>query len=330
MKFSQIDLHLPPFPYNLIYMPELPEVQTTTNGLNKALPKLTITDVWSDLPTNKVTRKDFVHTIKYLPYFKEFKKKVVGQKFIKAERRAKNILINITGENTILVHLKMTGHLMIGKYKYDKKKNSWSPDESEKNLALSDSYNKFIHVVFSLSNGKHLVFCDARKFGTVKIVNTKDIHTKSHIGKLGPEPLERGFTFEKFVKTLGMKPKGKIKQVLMDQLVISGIGNIYSDEMLWISSIHPVSVVSKIPKKQMKQLYSAMKEVLKKGIDFGGDSTSDYRNIDGKKGSFHHHHNVYRKKGETCGKKKCSGKIERIVTGGRSAHFCTKHQKVYN
>ncbi|QQR76893.1 bifunctional DNA-formamidopyrimidine glycosylase/DNA-(apurinic or apyrimidinic site) lyase [Candidatus Nomurabacteria bacterium] len=311
-------------------MPELPEVQTTTMGLSKVLPKLTITDVWSDLPRMKVTRKDFVGTIKYLPYFNEFKKKVVGQKFISAERRAKNILINISGGNTILVHLKMTGHLMIGKYKYDKKENSWSPDESEENLALSDSYNKFIHVVFSLSNGKHLVFCDSRKFGTVKMIETSDVHTKSHISKLGPEPLEKSFTFEKFIETLSVKQKGKIKQVLMDQAVIAGIGNIYSDEMLWLSGIHPLSVVSKIPKPQMKQLYVAMGEVLKKGIDFGGDSTSDYRNIEGKKGAFHHHHNVYRKKDEKCGKRGCSGNITRIVASGRSAHFCPKHQKVYN
>jgi len=101
-------------------MPELPEVQTTTSGLARVLPKLKVINIWSDLPKMKVTRKDFVHTIKYLPYFKDFQKKVAGQKIISVERRAKNILINISGGNTILVHLKMTGHLMIGKYTYDK------------------------------------------------------------------------------------------------------------------------------------------------------------------------------------------------------------------
>ena len=114
----------------------------------------------------------------------------------------------------------------------------------------------------------------------------------------------------------------------MDQEIISGIGNIYSDEMLWASSIHPEEKVSNITGAQFAKLFKEMKSVLSKGIDFGGDSMSDYRRIDGQKGEFQNHHNVYRKAKEKCGRKNCKGVIIRKVVGGRSAHFCNVHQKL--
>ena len=147
---------------------------------------------------------------------------------------------------------------------------------------------------------------------------------------IGPEPLDTNFSFDKFVNRLMVKPTWNIKTTLMDQSVIAGIGNIYSDEMLWTAGIHPESKPKFIPKKKFTDLYKAMKEVLSKGIDFGGDSMSDYRDIDGKRGQFQNHHNVYRKKGEDCGKKGCGGVIIRKVINGRSAHFCNKHQTYLN
>ena len=125
------------------------------------------------------------------------------------------------------------------------------------------------------------------------------------------------------------RAKGKIKQVLMDPYIIAGIGNIYSDEILWRASIHPLSLVGKIPDKNMKEMFKATKVLLKKGIDFGGDSMSDYRNIDGEHGKFQDHHRAYRRKGKPCGKKGCKGTITRLVVGARSAHFCPVHQKLY-
>jgi len=113
----------------------------------------------------------------------------------------------------------------------------------------------------------------------------------------------------------------------MDQSIIAGIGNIYSDEMLWLAGIHPESKPGKIPENLMKLLYKSMKEVLKKGIDFGGDSMSDYRNIYGEKGQFQGKHNAYRKTGTKCARKNCKGIITRKMVGGRSSHFCSIHQK---
>ena len=112
----------------------------------------------------------------------------------------------------------------------------------------------------------------------------------------------------------------------MDQTVIAGIGNIYSDEMLFLSEIHPEERVEKINNKKLEFLFHSMKSVLKSGIDFGGDSMSDYRNIDGKRGKFQERHNAYQKTGEHCGKRRCGGIIIKKKVGGRSAHFCNTHQ----
>lgn len=311
-------------------MPELPEVTTTVNGLKKVLPGLRFTGVWTDLAKKNQKIKQFKDTIKDEKFFKDFERKIVGKKVISVERRAKNILINVSGGYTILIHLKMTGHLLYGKYNKSivGKKVLWEPKDFKS--PLRDPYNRFIHFVFYLSNGKHLAFCDSRKFGKITFFETKNIPTTIHLQKIGPEPLEEKTTLKLFKDRLNIKPKGKIKTILMDQSIIVGIGNIYSDEMLWLSDIHPESIVSKIPSKGLGTLFRNMKIVLKKGINLGGDSMSDYRNIDGKRGNFQHHHNVYRLNKTPCKKKGCGGDIIRKVVNGRSAHFCNRHQKLFN
>jgi formamidopyrimidine-DNA glycosylase len=323
-------------------MPELPEVTTTVNGLQRVLPKLKIVSVWTDLAKKNQKIKQFKDTIKDSVFFINFKKKVVGEKVINVERRAKNILINIApapsasghspsgrGRYTILIHLKMTGHLLYGKYVFNKKEDKWAPVKGEKK-ALFDPFNRFIHVVFTFSNGKNLAFCDSRKFGKVTIIPTKEICNNIHLKNIGPEPLLKSFTFSIFKSQLLLKPNWRIKTVLMDQKIIAGIGNIYSDEMLWLADIHPESNPKKIPDAYLLKLYKDMKKVLTKGIDFGGDSMSDYRNIYGLRGDFQNHHNVYQKKGTMCVKKGCDGVIMRKVINGRSAHFCNTHQKLFN
>ncbi|NVN97138.1 bifunctional DNA-formamidopyrimidine glycosylase/DNA-(apurinic or apyrimidinic site) lyase [Candidatus Nomurabacteria bacterium] len=309
-------------------MPELPEVTTTVNGLKKALKELSFLDVWTDLAKDKVI-KQFENTIKSKKFFESFKKQIKNQKILSVERRAKNILINLSNGKTILIHLKMTGHIIVGKYNYNKKENKWTPDKNERK-ELHDPYNRFIHALFPLSNGRAMVFCDSRKFGKITIIDTDTAHETTHLNKLGPEPLDKNFDFNKFKKQLLLRPNKNIKTVLMDQSIIAGIGNIYSDEMLWLSSINPESKSAKIPGKNLKLLFISMKEILNKGIDFGGDSMSDYRDTAGKRGNFQNHHNVYQKNKERCGKKSCSGVIIRKVLDGRSAHFCDTHQKLFN
>jgi len=309
-------------------MPELPEVTTTVNGLKRTIKGLYFTDVWTDIDRNNPI-KQFKNTIKDRPFFKKFKKEIKGTKINKIERRAKNILIHLSNNKTILIHLKMTGHIIVGHYNFNKKINKWTPDKAERK-ELHDPYNRFVHVVFSLSNGLSMVFCDSRKFGKITLIDTKTANETIHLNHLGPEPLSEKFVFDNFKKQILSKPNKNIKTVLMDQTLIVGIGNIYSDEMLWMSNIHPESKPSKIPTKYFKSLFESMKNVLNKGIDFGGDSMSDYRDVDGKRGNFQNHHNVYRKNKEKCGKRGCKGDIIRKVLDGRSAHFCNNHQKLFN
>ncbi len=334
-------------------MPELPEVTTTVNGIEKECSGWTITDVWTDLAVTKPSRIDFYETIKYLPYFKNFSKNIKDTKILDAKRRGKNILINLNNKKTILVHMKMTGHMMVGLYDYDKKQNKWAVHKDEKNTALHDPYNRFIHVVFTLSknnqganirskartrerndnsydNIKHLVLCDARKFAKVVLIENEIHHTK-HLGTHGPEPINPNILYADFIKAIDTAPANSrpIKILLMDTRTISGIGNIYSDEMLFLSGIHPESKWVKIPIPQKKLLHKNMLAVLQKGIDFGGDSMSDYRNIYGRRGEFQNNHNAYRKTGEKCGKKNCTGTITRKVITGRSSHYCPVHQILF-
>lgn len=314
-------------------MPELPEVTTTVNGINAECTGWTIIDVWTDLAVVKPSRIDFYQTIKYLPYFKNFKKVTIGKKIIKTTRRGKNILIELNDKNTILIHMKMTGHMMSGLYDYSKKENKWSVHPTEKNLALSDPFNRFIHFVFTIQKGKqikHLVLCDSRKFAKVALLENED-HHNIHLKNHGPEPVNPDISYVNFVKALNKAPANNrsIKTLLMDTRTIAGIGNIYSDEMLFNSNIHPESVWAKIPEKEKKLLRIEMLKVLKKGIDFGGDSMSDYRNINGARGEFQNKHNAYKKTGEKCSKTKCNGTITRKVINGRSSHFCPVHQIIY-
>lgn len=310
-------------------MPELPEVQTTVNGLNATIKCLTIADVWTDLAQKTVSRPDYIESVKYAPFFTRFKKAICGAKILKAERRAKNILIHLSSGQTILIHLKMTGHLLYGRYAYNKKTKEWTPDVTEKNDALRDPFNRFLHVVFTFTNGKQLALSDVRKFAKVTLLPTTTILKTKELSDLGPEPLDKKFTQKVFNERLNLRPQGKIKTVLLEQNIISGIGNIYSDEALWLSGIHPLSIVSCIPAHKRTALFKATISVLQKGISFGGDSTSDYRQIDGTRGRFSAAHNAYRLTGKPCKKKGCSGIIHRIALGGRGAHFCPVHQSLF-
>ena len=349
-------------------MPELPEVQTTVNGLNQTVVGSHIIDAWSDYDSSYFKGAD---NIKDRTYFANFKKKIIGKKIISATRRAKNILIHLESATkegeTILIHMKMTGHLLFGKYnfvgkdnkKYTKNSPKWLPISPE---SLKDPFNRHIHFILTLKNGKrknfkkrkddtmddeavsHLALCDSRKFAKVTLIEPEtggktDVQqnfylTSSHLMDIGPEPLEKSFTFEKFMARLDLKPHWKIKQTLMDQSVIAGIGNIYADESLWRAEIHPAEKVGNIKPAKMHKLFDAIKQTLSRGIDFGGDSMSDYRNIHGERGKFQEQHHAYQKTGERCdrvdrnGKNNCNGTIVRIVVGTRGTHYCNTHQKL--
>lgn len=302
-------------------MPELPEVQTTVNGIRKYVRGLTIRDAWTDYRSDFHTGKENIADPKY---FKKFRWHVVGAKVIGAERIGKNVLINLSNGKTILIHMKMTGHILYGTY--EKEGKIWVAKGA--GPLRDDPFNRFIHLIFILSNGKHLALSDMRKFARVSIENTDGIEKSAHLEDHGPDALDPKFTYKRFVARISTKPNWPIKKILMEPSVISGIGNIYSDEMLWRAGIHPLEKVSKIPPQKARALFAAMRLVLRKGMDFGGDSMSDYRNILGEEGKFQLRHEAYRRTGQKCRKKGCGGTIRRIKIGERSAHFCDRHQVI--
>ena len=313
-------------------MPELPEVTTTAKKLNERLPGLEIVSVWTNYNSKYCYGKE---NIKDPKYFLNFKKEVVGKKIKSSDRIGKNVLLNIEGPKTILIHMKMTGHLLYGKYKranleemsngIREKVFGWVADESG---PLQDKFNGYIRLVFELSNGKFLVLSVARRFAKVCLIKDGKINNHKDLKNLGPDPTTKKFDKKTFTKILNKKPDGRIKNILMEQELISGIGNIYSDEALWLTGIHPEEKPENLTAEKIGALLKNIKNVLNKGIDFGGDSTSDYRQPDGTPGNFQKHHKVYRRKEEKCLKKGCDGTIARKVVGGRSAHFCDTHQKL--
>lgn len=304
-------------------MPELPEVQTTVTGLNNHIVGLRIDDVWSNYDSEYFKDSE---TIKDKKYFNKFKSSIIGSKIISVRRRAKNILINLNNNKTILVHMKMTGHLLYGLYNFNPRMKS-DPWEPVSPSGLKDPFNRRIRFVITLNNGKFLALSDMRRFAKVTSIDSSDLYSSTHLKDLGPEPLEDKFTFKVFSDRLDMRKGWKIKQALLDQTVIAGIGNIYADESLWRASIHPKSIIKSLNSSSKRRLYMAIRQTLAHGIRLGGDSMSDYRNIHGEKGGFQEKHCVYRRKGLKCLKKGCGGIIARIVVAGRGTHFCPMHQE---
>lgn len=291
-------------------MPELPEVQTTVKGLNSRVFGRAFIDVWSDWPKMIKKPKDF----------KVFKKIIKGKKIIKIWRRAKNIIFDLSDGCSLLVHQKMTGHLLVGKWKMENKK--WRPVAEG---PLSEKINLYIHIMFFLDNGQQIALSDLRKFAKAELWKTDDLLNSSEFKSLGPEPLKKDFTLKKFKERLKNK-KGKIKIILMDPKIVVGIGNIYSNEALWWAGIHPEKNTSKITDKELKILYGSIKKVLIMGVKLGGESFADYRKVDGTKGNFDDERKVYQRENERCFR--CKSVIKRIKFGGRSSFFCPKCQKL--
>lgn len=292
-------------------MPELPEVETTVRDLNKKILGRTFLDVWTDF--KKIIKK---------PSFEKFKKEIKGKKIENVWRRGKNIIFDLSNGYSLLIHQKLTGHLLLGKWEL--KNGKW--ESKILGPLAEDPVNRFLHLIFFLDDGQQLALSDLRKFAKVELQKKEELLNSKEFKKIGPEPLDKNFTFEKFKEVLSKKKKGKIKQVLMDQSVIAGIGNIYSDEILWQAKIHPFTEVSKLSTLDLKRIYQAMKKILLKAIELGGESISDFRRISGEKGYFDKERKVYRREGEKC--RRCGTIIKRLKIGGRSTYFCPSCQLV--
>jgi len=290
-------------------MPELPEVQTIVDDLNRKIKNRKIVDAWTDAP--KIIRGSFP----------DFKKNIVGRKIFRVERRAKNILIYFDSGKLMLTHLKMTGHYLVGRWDLRKEKTKPTPLSDG---WLAEKVNAYVHVVFTLDDDRMLALSDLRKFAKIMFGDADDIFSSAHLKDLGPEATE--ISFEDFNRLLENSRK-PIKKLLMDQNLIAGIGNIYSDEILFDAKIHPLSLAGSLRPEQRKKLYRSMKKILEKALELRGTSVSDFRDTSGVEGDYGLRRLVYRREGKPC-PGKCPGKVKRIKIGGRSSYFCSDCQKL--
>jgi len=283
-------------------MPELPEVQTVVSDLNRKIKGDVITGFWSDFPS----------TIKNAT-LENFKKKIIGRKILGARRIGKNIFIDLSGEKTLYIHLKMTGHLLV----------------KSKNLKVKsyfdDKVNSYIHHIWNLGKDKTLEFSDVRKFAKIILDDTKKINNLKEIKALGIDAMDSKFNLKKFEKILEKSKQKPIGIVLMEQESIAGIGNIYRSEILFDAGINPFRKSSSLSKKETKKIFNSIKKILKKAIKMRGTSDSDYRDTSGAPGNFHKVLKVYRKHGQKC--LKCDTIILRKKIAQRSVFYCSKCQK---
>ena len=289
-------------------MPELPEVEVVKRSLTNKVQNLIIKEV-----------KINDGRLRYLVDKKKIRK-IIGLKLEKIKRRSKFLLFFFSNNVIMLVHLGMTGKFFFVDQKNVKYKTSFYYDINK------EKDKKHDHVIFVFSNNKKLIYNDVRKFGFIKFFNKHNLHNNLHLSKLGPEPLEKKFNYIYFKKYIINRDR-LIKDILMDQKFLSGLGNIYVNEILFLSKIKPTRKVKKLKNFEIKKIIQFTKSVLSSSIKFGGSSIKDFSSSDGKKGSFQQHFNVYGKKGESCSNKNCKNKIFKSVISNRSTFFCLKCQK---
>lgn len=295
-------------------MPELPEVETIVNDLNKKIKGDTIVGFWSDVPA----------AIKNATIDK-FKKEIKGRKILQAHRIGKNMFIDLSGEKTMYIHLKMTGHLLV------KDQGTVGSEQY-----FSDKVNQYIHHIWRLQSkklkvkskndyDKTLEFSDLRKFAKIILLDTPKIKEYKDIINLGVDAMDKKFDFKKFNGILDKYTKTPVGILLMDQNKIAGIGNIYRSEILFDAGVLPVRKVSALSGAEKKKVFNSTKKILKKAVKFRGTSDSDYRDTDGAPGGFQKILSVYNRERQKC--KRCGTIILRRKLGGRSVFYCPKCQK---
>ncbi len=287
-------------------MPELPEVEVVKKSLNRNIKTLTIKKVI--IKTKKL--RYLINKINLT--------KLQGKKIINIKRRSKYLIFYFDQKILLLVHLGMTGKFLI-KEKNKLKKTSFH-DTIYKNTS------KHNHIIFILNKNKQLIYNDIRKFGFIKTVNSKKLSKNLHLKFLGPEPLSNNFNLNYFKERI-LKRKRKIKDLLMDQKFVSGLGNIYVNEVLYFSKVNPSKNIFKISLHEIKNIIKFTKIVLKKSIKEGGSSIKNFENSDGKVGKYQQKFKVYNRANQSCKRVKCKSFIRRVIISNRSTFFCPDCQK---
>ncbi len=289
-------------------MPELPEVEVVKMSLRKKIQNLTIKNVRIN---------------EYKLRYKIDKEKIfslVGKKITKIQRRSKFLIFHLNNDLAMLVHLGMTGKFFLVNRKNKRFKTSFYYHlDNEKD-------RKHNHVIFFFKENKKLIYNDVRKFGFIKLYNLNDLKKNSHFFHLGPEPLEKNYNFN-YLKRFIKNKKRTIKDILMDQKCVSGLGNIYVNEILFQCKIHPLKKVKNLKNKQIIKIIKFTKKILLDSIKSGGSSIKDFSSSDGKKGIFQQKFNVYGRKGLKCSNSDCKYIIKSIKISNRTTFYCANCQK---
>lgn len=285
-------------------MPELPEVETVVHGLRPLLVGRVIAAVTHRAPKPSIVVGPSLKG-------ESFERILIGRQVLAITRRGKNILIALSGELTLWVHLKMTGHFewCLNSVPLDKHDLVVIDFESDSNVTSKGTY--------------HLRFNDYRRFGRLRLYRDDELWAQKGLKELGPEPLEIPAT--NFAKLCRRRPR-MIKAALLDQSFMAGVGNIYADESLYSARIHPRRLTTSLSPTKLAELHGHLLRLLKRAIKLHGTSVDSYSGVNGRAGGFQTYLAVYGREGEPCSR--CGTAIVRRKIGARSAHFCPKCQRV--
>lgn len=282
-------------------MPELPEVETVRRGLNTLIIGRKVVAVDHDTP------KSFPNSTADVRAF------LIGATITAVRRRAKVLMIDLSTDYTIVIHLKMTGQLVfVGTERF----GAGHPSES----LIGTLPDKSTRVTLTFADASHLFFNDQRKFGWMRLMPTLEVPNIDFMKKVGPEPLEADFTPEAFAARFARRPRTSIKAALLDQTVIAGVGNIYADESLWGAKIHPLRKVETLTHAEFQKLYQELRSVMNLAIEKGGSTDRNYVNAEGRRGSYMDFARVFRREGLPC--PRCGTTIVKFKAAGRGTHIC--------
>ena len=289
-------------------MPELPEVETIRRGLSKFIIKQKINDI------KVLCEKSFQN--------REKCGKIKGAPIVKIRRFGKALVIDLDNQKSLMIHLRMTGQLIYDPSSRGERFASGHPSEN----FVDTLPNKQTRVILELENG-NLYFNDQRKFGFIKILDTKEVENDSFINKLAKEPWT--MTIDEFYEKLQKHKNSSIKAVILDQSIICGLGNIYADESLFMSNIHPATKAGTLTRSQAGILLNMAARAMDLSIASGGSTMKDYVKADGTRGDYlDKFAQVFNREGQPC--LVCGTTIKKIRVAGRGTHICPHCQKLTN
>lgn len=291
-------------------MPELPEVETVRRGLERLLVGKVIASTH-----NYDSPKSFPNSINDVNQF------LIGATIVAVRRRAKVLLIHLSSDYVLVIHLKMTGQLVV--VGSDSRWGGGHPSDSLIDK-LPDRTTRE-HILFV--DGSYLYFNDLRKFGWMKLVPVDGVSLLPFMQKLGPEPLDGSLTSQEFISRIRRHNNTTIKAAILNQTVIAGVGNIYADESLWCARIHPAQHVHNVSDVQLTDLLGCIRQVMSLSIQKGGSTDKNYVDAEGRKGHYLSFARVFRREGQPCFRHP-DVMIEKIRVAGRGTHVCLVCQPV--